>query len=69
MKKDVITLIDKAIAHLESMEEASHKIRFATLQTFVTLQTDTKKGLKDPFLLTAIAYIAWNSTSKGKLEI
>lgn len=66
-----IPIINKAIRSLEMSEEAGHKIRFYKLVSFVHLQVDNVKDprLKNPMLLTALAYIAWNSTDKGRLEL
>ena len=64
-------IIERAIRSLEMNEEAGHKIRFYKLITFCHHQVDNVKDtrLKNPILLTALAYIAWHSTDQGKLEL
>tara|TARA_R110002060_G_scaffold5588_3_gene8687 strand:+ start:609 stop:851 length:243 start_codon:yes stop_codon:yes gene_type:complete len=66
----VETLIQKGLNHLHMMEDANHKTRFSTLQNFLTFQVDTShdERLKNPFLITAIAYIVWHTSTEGKLE-
>jgi hypothetical protein len=70
MRDESLNLIDKCVAHLESMGAANHEIRFDTLVSYLSLQVERKGVLyRDPFYLTAIAYIAWHTASCGKLEL
>lgn len=70
MRDEVVALIDRAVAHLESMGEVNHRMRFGTFLSYVSLQVDSRRReLRDPFLVTAIAHIAWHTATSGKLEI
>ena len=71
IKDPCLKIIDRAVHSLHMTEEAGHKIRFYKLVSFCHHQVDNLKDsrMKNPMLLTALAYIAWNSTDKGKLEI
>ena len=66
----VENLIQKGLNHLHMMEEANHKVRFMSVQQFLTLQVDNSRDdrLKNPFLITAVAYIVWHTSTEGKLE-
>ena len=64
-------IINKAIQCLEMQAEAGYSMRFYRLVSFVHHQVDNLRDerLKNPLLLTALAYIAWNSTDKGRMEL